>query len=143
MCDSVTEKAKDITQRIREFLLNTDLSIVYAQGVLDNLDAEMKLLEGKKDRYHQKKFIEAKIQKEKEVQYIEDLNSNKQKVLDNLSRVIDKYNHAYKKVFVSYFIEDKSVTETAEISGYSIENVKKIIQKLRVQLVATYPLDTP
>ena len=143
MCDSVTEKAKDITQRIREFLLNTDLSIVYAQGVLDQLDAEMKLLEGKKDRYHQKKFIETKIQKEKEIQYIEDLNSSKQKVLDNLSRVIDKYNHTYKKVFVAYFIEDKSVTETAEISGYSIENVKKIIQKLRVQLVATYPLDTP
>ena len=143
MCDSVTEKAKDITQKIREFLMNTDLCIVYAQGVLDHLDAELKLLEGKKDKYHQKKFIELKIQKEKEVQYIEDLNTNKQKVVDNLSRVIDKYSHAYKKVFVAYFIEDKSVTETAEISGYSIENVKKIIQKLRVQLVATYPLDTP
>ena len=143
MCDSVTEKAKDITQRIREFLMNSDLCVVYAQGLIDQIDAEMKLLEGKKDKYHQKKFILLKIDKEKTIQYIEDLNTNKQKVVDNIARVIDKYNHAYKKVFMAYFIEDKSVTETAEISGYSIENVKKIIQKLRMQLVSTYPLETP
>ena len=138
MCDNVTEKAKDITSRIRSFLLNSDLCVTYTEALIQQIDAEMKLYEGKQDKYSKRKFVELKIDKEKNIQYLEDTIANKQKLVANVENVIDKYNSRYKKVFVYFFIENKSYREIADAVGYSEDRIKQILQILRRQLVLNY-----
>jgi RNA polymerase sigma factor (sigma-70 family) len=138
MCDNVTEKAKDITSRIRSFLMNSDLCVTYTEALIQQIDAEMKLYEGKQDKYSKRKFIELKIDKEKNIQYLEDTIANKQKLVANVEKVIDKYNSRYKKVFVYFFIENKSYREIADAVGYSEDRIKQILQILRRQLVLNY-----
>ena len=131
MCDNVTEKAKDITSRIRSFLMNSDLCVTYTEALIQQIDAEMKLYEGKQDKYSKRKFVELKIDKEKNIQYLEDTIANKQKLVANVEKVIDKYNSRYKKVFVYFFIENKSYREIADAVGYSEDRIKQILQILR------------
>ncbi len=138
MCDNVTEKAKDITSRIRSFLMNSDLCVTYTEALIQQIDAEMKLYEGKQDKYSKRKFVELKIDKEKNIQYLEDTIANKQKLVANVEKVIDKYNSRYKKVFVYFFIENKSYREIADAVGYSEDRIKQILQILRRQLVLYY-----
>ena len=138
MCDNVTEKAKDITSRIRSFLMNSDLCVTYTEALIQQIDAEMKLYEGKQDKYSKRKFVELKIDKEKNIQYLEDTIANKQKLVTNVEKVIDKYNSRYKKVFVYFFIENKSYREIADAVGYSEDRIKQILQILRRQLVLNY-----
>ena len=138
MCDNVTEKAKDITSRIRSFLMNSDLCVTYTESLIQQIDAEMKLYEGKQDKYSKRKFVELKIDKEKNIQYLEDTIANKQKLVANVEKVIDKYNSRYKKVFVYFFIENKSYREIADAVGYSEDRIKQILQILRRQLVLNY-----
>jgi RNA polymerase sigma factor (sigma-70 family) len=138
MCDNVTEKAKDITSRIRSFLMNSDLCVTYTEALIQQIDAEMKLYEGKQDKYSKRKFVELKIDKEKNIQYLEDTIANKQKLVANVEKVIDKYNSRYKKVFVYFFIENKSYREIADAVGYSEDRIKQILQILRRQLVLNY-----
>ena len=138
MCDNVTEKAKDITSRIRSFLMNSDLCVTYTEALIQQIDAEMKLYEGKQDKYSKRKFVELKIDKEKNIQYLEDTIANKQKLVANVEKVIDKYNSRYKKVFVYFFIENKSYREIADAVGYSEDRIKQILQILRRQLVFNY-----
>ena len=138
MCDNVTEKAKDITSRIRSFLMNSDLCVTYTEALIQQIDAEMKLYEGKQDKYSKRKFVELKIDKEKNIQYLEDTIANKQKLVANVEKVIDKYNSRYKKVFVYFFIENKSYREIADAVGYSEDRIKQILQILRLQLVLNY-----
>ena len=141
MCDNVTEKAKDITSRIRSFLMNSDLCVTYTEALIQQIDAEMKLYEGKQDKYSKRKFVELKIDKEKNIQYLEDTIANKQKLVANVEKVIDKYNSRYKKVFVYFFIENKSYREIADAVGYSEDRIKQILQILRRQLVLNYSPD--
>lgn len=138
MCDNVTEKAKDITSRIRSFLMNSDLCVTYTEALIQQIDAEMKLYEGKQDKYSKRKLVELKIDKEKNIQYLEDTIANKQKLVANVEKVIDKYNSRYKKVFVYFFIENKSYREIADAVGYSEDRIKQILQILRRQLVLNY-----
>ncbi len=138
MCDNVTEKAKDITSRIRSFLMNSDLCVTYTEALIQQIDAEIKLYEGKQDKYSKRKFVELKINKEKNIQYLEDTIANKQKLVANVEKVIDKYNSRYKKVFVYFFIENKSYREIADAVGYSEDRIKQILQILRRQLVLNY-----
>lgn len=118
--------------------MNSDLCVTYTEALIQQIDAEMKLYEGKQDKYSKRKFVELKIDKEKNIQYLEDTIANKQKLVANVEKVIDKYNSRYKKVFVYFFIENKSYREIADAVGYSEDRIKQILQILRRQLVLNY-----
>ena len=118
--------------------MNSDLCVTYTESLIQQIDAEMKLYEGKQDKYSKRKFVELKIDKEKNIQYLEDTIANKQKLVANVEKVIDKYNSRYKKVFVYFFIENKSYREIADAVGYSEDRIKQILQILRRQLVLNY-----
>lgn len=118
--------------------MNSDLCVTYTEALIQQIDAEMKLYEGKRDKYSKRKFVELKIDKEKNIQYLEDTIANKQKLVANVEKVIDKYNSRYKKVFVYFFIENKSYREIADAVGYSEDRIKQILQILRRQLVLNY-----
>ena len=113
--------------------MNSDLCVTYTEALIQQIDAEMKLYEGKQDKYSKRKFVELKIDKEKNIQYLEDTIANKQKLVANVEKVIDKYNSRYKKVFVYFFIENKSYREIADAVGYSEDRIKQILQILRRQ----------
>lgn len=118
--------------------MNSDLCVTYTEALIQQIDAEIKLYEGKQDKYSKRKFVELKINKEKNIQYLEDTIANKQKLVANVEKVIDKYNSRYKKVFVYFFIENKSYREIADAVGYSEDRIKQILQILRRQLVLNY-----
>lgn len=118
--------------------MNSDLCVTYTEALIQQIDAEMKLYEGKQDKYSKRKLVELKIDKEKNIQYLEDTIANKQKLVANVEKVIDKYNSRYKKVFVYFFIENKSYREIADAVGYSEDRIKQILQILRRQLVLNY-----
>ena len=118
--------------------MNSDLCVTYTEALIQQIDAEMKLYEGKQDKYSKRKFVELKIDKEKNIQYLEDTIAIKQKLVANVEKVIDKYNSRYKKVFVYFFIENKSYREIADAVGYSEDRIKQILQILRRQLVLNY-----
>lgn len=129
-----TEKAKTIVDRIRKLLFNYDLSIAYGKSEIHRRSIEMELYEGKQGNAY-KKFVAAKVEKERFELYVDEMENAKKELLENFNLITDKYIGKYRQVFVAYFIENKSYEEIAEITSYSFEAIKWIIRKLKRELL--------
>lgn len=119
-------------------LFNCDLTIVYAKGEIEIRQANMNLNEGSKNKYKQRQFINAKIDKERYEIFVADIEHTKQELLENIDMILDKYQPRYKHVFIAYFLQDKTYSEIAEETNYSLDTINKVIRKLKDDLITFY-----
>lgn len=140
MRDENTE-ARKIVVEIRRLLLNYDLILLTATCEIKNRVADMNLLEHRQDKKSQKLYVKAKVEKERYELYVDEINNLKNELLENLELILDKYCGKYKNVFVVYFIEGKSREETAELTNYSVDAVKKIVERFRHDLIDLFIVD--
>jgi RNA polymerase sigma factor (sigma-70 family) len=135
---SETKKAKTIIENIRKLLFNCDLTVVYANGEIVLREVTMRLNEGSRAKAKQRKFINAKIDKERYEVFIADIENTKNEIMDNLNLLLDKYQPRYKEVFVAYFLQDKTYQEIATQTNYSKEAIKVIVRRLKTDLLTFY-----
>jgi len=133
-----TKQAKNVIAKIKQLLYNYDLAIVYANGEIKLRQATMKLYSQDKRKNSQRKFIVAKIDKERFEDYIEDLENAKREIMDNLDIILSKYTPKYKQVFIMFFIENRSYDEIANETHYSFDGVCDIIAKLKKDVINMY-----
>ena len=131
-------KAKTIIEKIRRLLMNYDLAIVEAKGTIELKATEVgkyKTIQGKKAK---SQFIKYSKQKQITEIYLDELITNKNKLLENLNIILDKYQPRYKEIFVYYFLENKNYDEIADLTCYSKDTVNKIIQRLKSEIIDLY-----
>lgn len=133
-----TKVAKDIVQKIKRFLYNCDLALVYANSEIQLRNAEIKLFEGDNRKKSRFRYFKAKQEKEQFEIFEDDINHIKDEITENLSIILDKYQPKYRQIFLLFFIESKSYQEIAEITHYSFEAVKVIIKRLKNDLITLY-----
>ena len=133
-----TRQAKNVIAKIKQLLYNFDLAVVYAKGEIKLRQATMNLYSQDKRRYSQKKFIVAKVDKERFEDYVSDLENAKQEIMDNLDIILSKYTPKYKQVFIMYFFENRSYDEIASETHYAIDGLKDIVAKLKKDVINMY-----
>ena len=137
MTDEI-KQATTIVDRIKKLLYNFDLAIVYAKGEIRLREANINLYANDTRRYAQRRFVVAKVDKERFENYITELENAKREITDNLEIILSKYTERYKRVFIMYFIENKSYDEIASETHYAIDGLKDIVAKLKKDLIQMY-----
>jgi DNA-directed RNA polymerase specialized sigma24 family protein len=125
------KKATDMIQKIKRLLYNYDLAIVEAKGQYELRQAAMRRYSQDKRKFAVRKKLAAKIDCDRIDTYINEINSKKQEVYDNLMLVLDRYNKRYTKVFMMYFIEEKTYEEIATVTSYSRDAIRTIVRRLK------------
>ena len=133
-----TKQAKNVIQKLKKLLYNYDLALVYAKGEIKLREATMNLYSQDKRRYSQRKFLVAKVEKERFEDYISDLENSKREILDNLDIILSKYTPKYKQVFIMYFLENRSYDEIASETHYTFDGICDIIAKLKKDVIDLY-----
>lgn len=129
-----TKQAKTIVDRIRKLFFNYDLAIAYGRSEVKRLSIEMEKNQHKGGA-GSKKFVVAKVEKERFELYVAEMENAKKELIDNFELITDKYVGSYSEIFVAYFIEGKTYKQIAEMTNYSFEAVKWIIRKLKRDLL--------
>lgn len=133
-----TRQAQTIVDKIKQLLYNYDLTLAYAKGEIAVRDATMKLYGNSTNHFKQKKFLDAKIEKEKLEIFVQDIENARSELLDNIEIILSKYEKRYANIFKLYFFEEKSYKDIAEKTAYSIPMVTKIIKRLKTDLLTFY-----
>lgn len=133
-----TKQAQNIASKLKRLLFNLDLTREYAKSEIEIRRATMKLYKGETAKWKQRKFLEAKVDEERFKVYLEDIEKARSDLLENIELILSKHTERYRKIFIMFFLEDKSISEIADESHYSIDTVKKIIQKLKRDLLTFY-----
>ena len=133
-----TRTAKTIIDKIKQLLYNYDLAIVYANGEIKLREATMSLYSNDTRKKSQMRFINAKVDKERFEDYVADLENAKREILDNLDIILSKYTEKYKRIFIMFFIENRSYDEICEKTNYTPDAVNKIISKLKSDVIDLY-----
>ena len=133
--DEISNQSKNVVDKIKKMLFNIDLSLAYADAQIQANNAKMELYSNDKRKSAQKRFISAKIDKERYEQYINSAKNLKDELIDHLNIILDKYKPNYKIVFISYFIENKTYNEISAETHYSMDAIKVIIKKLKSDLI--------
>ena len=132
------ERAKNVVERIKVLLMNYDLEITYARGQVRSLEITMKLYQGDKRKDRKAKFLNAKVDKERFEDYIDELLDAKREIMDNISIILSNYTPRYKDVFILYFFENKTYDEICDKTNYSRDAIKTIIAKLKSMVIQLY-----
>jgi len=138
MCSEDNKQAQNIITRIKKLLFNLDLTVVYAQGEIKLRHSTMKLYEGATSKWKQRKYVEAKVDAERLAIYQEDVERDKKEILEGIENILAKYQPRYKRVFIMYFLQDKTYQEIADETNYSLVAINKIIAKLKSDLLTFY-----
>lgn len=132
------KQAQNIIANIRKILLNCDLTINYAKAEIRLREATMELHRGSQKKHRQRAFIDAKVDKERFEIFIEEIESLKNEVLQNLEIIFDKYTDKHKQVFLYFFLQQKSYDEIAELTNYSKPTINYIVSKLKEDILTFY-----
>ena len=138
MCENEKKDAETIVKKIKRLLYNYDLAIVEAKGQLGLRQAAYDMYKNDNRKFAVRKFLSAKIDIDRLNIYIEKIQVAKNDLYDGLNLELDKYNPRYRQVFTMYFLDEKSYTEIAYETKYSRDAIKKIIQKLKKELLEIY-----
>lgn len=136
-----TRQATTIVDRIKKLLYNYDLSIEYAKGQIKLRQATINLYSNDTRKYSQRKFLIAKIDKDRYENYIAELEDAKRSILDNLDILLSKYTERYKQVFIMYFLQNKTYDEICDATNYAPDGLKDIIARLKGDLIQLYFID--
>ena len=132
------KRAQNIATKLKVLLFNLDLTLEYAKSEIEVRRATMKLYQGETAKWKQRRFLEAKVDEERYQIYLEDIIKTRNELLENVELILSKHTERYKKIFLMFFLQDKSITEIADETHYSVDTVKKIIQKLKQDLLTFY-----
>lgn len=138
MDDYEAKKGKLAGDKIRKLLFNIDLNIVYAKGSEKLANENFKLNQKIKNPKNQKKAMQAKIEKECYKVYLRNLEDTKQEIEIELNKILNRYAPKYKTIWLMYFIQQSTIEEIAKATNYTIDNVNKIIKKLKNDLCIVY-----
>lgn len=127
-----------VVKKLKKLLLHYDLLIVYAKSMVDNAKSRMELYQGCTGKRKKKRFILAKIDFERYGVYLEEVIQQKSELLGNIELVLNKHNKRFSKIFVFYYLQEKTKEEIATELGYSIEAVNKIINEIDNELIKAY-----
>ncbi len=134
-----TKKTQTVVDRIRVLLFNYDLAIQMAQTEIKKRTADIELYKGHGGKMGRKLLV-AKVEKERYEKYINELVILKNELIEGLEIILDKYSNSYKKVFMLYFIEKKSLEEIKKQTCYSLTAIKYIVNKFRNELITMFTL---
>lgn len=129
---------KNVVDKIRRLLLNYDLTVAYALGEIEIRKDIMDLYRGDDRKPSQRKFVQAKIDLERFEIYIEAVVAAKKELESNLMYVLNRYTERYRAVFWLHCIENKTYEEIAEKTGYSKDAIKKIIHKVKEDVIGAF-----
>lgn len=129
-----------VGDRIRKTLFELDLRIVQAEGELQIAKEEYYVNQKINTQKNQRLALEAKMKRESYSTYVERLKNVKKGIENNLNRVLSTYIPRYKRIWVAYFIEKKSYDEIAVEVNYTRDNVKKVVSRLKEDLIKNYEL---
>lgn len=132
------EKAKNVIERIKVLLFNYDLELAYARGCVRKNEITMRLYENDHRKDRQRKFLSAKVDKERFENYIDEIIDAKREIMDNIDIVLSNYTPVYKRVFIMYFFENKTLEEISSETNYSFDGVRWIINKLKSLIIQLY-----
>ena len=132
------EQAKNVIERIKVLLFNYDLELTYARGCVREFEITMRLYQNDHRKDRQRKFLSAKVDKERFENYIDEILDAKKEIMDNIDIVLSNYTPAYKRVFVMYFFENKTLEEISTETNYSFDGIRYIINKLKSLIIQLY-----
>jgi DNA-directed RNA polymerase specialized sigma24 family protein len=130
--------SKNVVEKIRRLLLYYDLTIAYALGEIEVRKNIMNLYRGDDRKPSQRKFVQAKIDAERFEIYAEEVLKAKKELEKNLLFVLNRYTEHYKQVFWLHCIEGKTYDEISSKTGYSYEAVKKIVHKVKDDIISYF-----
>jgi DNA-directed RNA polymerase specialized sigma24 family protein len=133
------KKIQTVVDRIRVLLFNYDLAIQMAQTEIKKRTADIELYKGHGGKTG-RKFLVAKVEKERYERYVNELIILKNELIEGLEIILDKYSNSYKQVFMLYFIERKSLEEIKRQTCYSLTAIKYIVNKFRSELITMFTL---
>lgn len=131
-------KADTIVTRIKKMLFNYDLAVAYVDGEIKLREANMRLYKGDTKKDSQRKFLIAKIEKERYQLFMEEVAVAKKQILENIDLILEKYQPKYRQVFIAYFIEDQKYADIETLTNYSCDAIKVIIRRLKNDLIDLY-----
>ena len=131
----------NVVARIRRLLLNYDLTVAYALSEIEIRKNVMDLYRGDTRKPSQKKFVQAKVDKERFEIYIEEVVKAKKKLENDVLYVLNRYTPRYKDIFWMACIQQKTYEEISQITGYSYDAVYKIVHKVKSDVISKFAVD--
>lgn len=130
------KKPINAAEKIRRILFNFDLELTASLGELSLAKARVQRYADKKNRKELEIYTSACIDEAKLNVYIDQLTKGKNETYESLEKILETYNPKYKKIWLMYFIGQQTYEEISSKTYYSYNNVKKIIKKLRKDLIS-------
>lgn len=135
MAREENRNAKTAADSVRKVLFNFDLELVAANGELDLARAKIHRYADKKNKHEIERFTSARIDEEKLQVFVQQLIDGKNKTWKSMENLLSTYTPKYKTIWLMYFISQYSYEEIAEQTGYTIDGINFIIQKLKKDLI--------
>lgn len=132
------DKSKTIIHKIKQLLLNCDLTLAFAQGEIEINRATMELYKGARKHWKKMKFLEAKIDKERYEIFVQDIIKVKENLTSNVNSIIGKYSLLYQRVFDMFYMRDISIEDIAVAVNLKTDIVENIIKKFNTDLIECY-----
>ena len=133
-----TRTKKDVAYKIRQLMFNIDLNVAYINSEIKIRDAIIESFDGVTRKDIRKKYINAKIEKERYEIYLKRVIEEKEVLLHNVSLVLERYNPLYREIFEMVFLARKPLDSVADHTGYSLSHIKHIVAELRDDLIKFY-----
>ena len=128
-------KIKNVVNKIRAVLFNYDMEIEQAKAQLRKAYAKTSCFKDSKIHWQQEKYYSGEIEKIKYQSYINQLKKDKQKVLQDISNVLDIYYPEHKHVWLEYCLKNKLPKMIAKELDIHTAKVKKIIRIINQDLI--------
>lgn len=128
-------KIKNVVNKIRAVLFNYDMEIEQAKAQLRKAYAKTSCFKDSKIHWQQEKYYSGEIEKIKYQSYINQLKKDKQKVLQDISNVLDIYYPEHKHVWLEYCLKNKLPKMIAKELDIHTAKVKKIIRLINQDLI--------
>ena len=137
--------ADNIIVKIRQLLLNYDMTIAYVKGEIDLRESVIEILQKEneegKSKPKQKKIISNRAEIEVYQIFLNDVLKKRENLIDSLNIIFKRFKHTdiVSKIFFDYFIKEKTINEIKEEMPYLTEEViEQNIEKLKEQIIYFY-----
>lgn len=129
------KSCSNAAERVRKVLFNFDLELEASIGELKFHQARIIRFKHAKQGRGLENLMYSRIEEEKLLVYIDHLTQGKNETYQALESVLNTYNPTYKKIFIMHFISHLSHQEIADMTNYSLVHIKRIIKKLKKDLI--------
>ena len=129
-----------VVKKLKNLMLTYDLLLIQASAERDIRIACMNQTSHDTRKKPAKKYIVAKIEKERLDTYIEELLESRDNLLQGVEIILEKYNIYHKRIFVDYFLKGQSVETIAEKEKLSNQAVENIVDRIKKDILDFYSI---